>query len=351
MSLATQPTERSLVERAAGGDRLALEELVRLHEHRIAGLCRARLRSPADVDDAVQETFILALDRIHQLRDPNAFGPWLRTIAARVCVNILRDRSRRHTSSLDDQTVDGGPLPDELLEMAEDSRRVHSALDRLGERDRQALWLRHGVEAPISRVAEELGVTEGSARVLLTRARKRLRDATSGLPAIVPLPWRRWARTQLDHLAERPDVAVTFGHLAAVAGLVLLPMAGPPTTSGQDQPVQQIATKSHVASLDGIDMATGDDTLSASGHRGHVTPDPVTPAEPPDQADRPGPVGRIVNDIEIKNEYPEDQEYLVEIQVFADESGSEGNTLRLYGEPLDDPEATVEDTVGGLLGE
>ena len=349
MSLATQPTESSLAQRATTGDRLALEELIRLHEHRIAALCRVRLRHPADVDDAVQETFIRVLDRIHQLRDPEAFGPWLRTIATRVCVDLIRERSRRQTSELDDQqTVDGALRPDEAMEVADEQRRVHAALGALGERDRQALWLRHGVEAPISQIAAELGVTEGSARVLLTRARIRLREVASGMAAVVPLPWRRWARTQLDHLAERPDVAITFGHLAAVAGLVvLLPMSG--AQASPEPPARPVVTESHVASLDGLDIVNDDHAPTVDRHHHAPTPS-VAPTDSPDEVDRPGPVGQIVPDVEITNEYPEDQEYLVEFQVFAADEG-DGNTVRVYGDPLEDPGATAEDTVGGLFGE
>ena len=350
MSLLTPPTELTLAERAISGDRLALEELIRLHQHRVIAVCRARLRRPEDVDDAVQETFIRALKYVHQLRDPESFGPWLRTIAGRVCVDIARDRSRRHASVLEDTAIDAGARPDEAMEVAEEQRRVHAALQGLGERDRQALWLRHGVEAPISQIAEELGVTEGSARVLLTRARIRLREVASGMAAVIPLPWRRWARTQLDHLAERPDIAVTFGNLAMAAGLVLLPMVGAPaSTNPSEAPARPVVTESHVAGLDRVHVA--DDEVPATVDRHHHAPtSAVAPAESPDEVDRPGPIGRIVNDIEIKDEYPEDQEYVVEFQVFAAD-GDEGNTVRLYGDPLEDPGATVEDTVGGLVGE
>lgn len=351
MSLLTPPTELSLAERAIAGDRLALEELIRLHQHRVTGVCRSRLRRPEDVDDAVQETFVRALKHVDQLRDPASFGPWLRTIAGRVCIDIARDRNRRHACLLEDTTVDGALRPDEAMEVADEQRRVHAALDALGERDRQALWLRHGVEAPISQIAEELGVTEGSARVLLTRARIRLREVAAGMAAVVPLPWRRWARTQLDHLTERPDVAVTFGHLAAVAGLVvLLPMGGAEaSTTTPELPDRPVATESHIASLGGVQDTESDGAPSAD-HRRHAPAPSAGPADSPDEVDRPGPVDRIVDDIEITNEYPEDQEYLVDIQVFAADEG-EGSTVRVYGDPFDDPGATAEDTVGGLVGE
>lgn len=352
MSLATELPEAELVRRATDGDRYALDELVRLHERRILALCRSRLRSHEDAADAAQETFARALRRLDRLRDPDAFGPWLRTIAVRVCADHGRKLSRMRSTELDHDTVDDAPSPDELAETAEDHRRVHRALHSLGERDRRALWLRHGVEEPIATVASQLGVTEGSARVLLTRARHRLRDATSAMSAIIPLSWRRWTREHLPAFLERPDLATSLLPAAALAALMFAPpMPNSPPDAAQPQepivatPVAEVTEAPEPATQVDLEPAPAPERPAPAPA---PAPEPEPPPEP-DTQDRPtSPVGRIANDVRVQEGYPEDEPYLAEVQVVGAEESP--NTTRLYGDPADDPLGAVEETVGALLG-
>lgn len=345
MTVATQLTERELVGAATTGDRHALDELVRLHEHRIAGLCRSRLRSREDAADAVQETFARALSRLHQLKDPDAFGPWLRTIAVRVCADVGRELSRVSMSALVGDTVDEGPPPDALAEAADDRGRLHRALADLGERDRHALWLRHGMEAPVSRVADELGLTEGSTRVLLTRARRRLREAASGLAAMFPVAWRDWGRAHLATLLQRPDLAGALTPLAAVAFVFVFPVA-PPSTQELIEP-SPIQTASRTPT-----PATVTPELTPQVALPAPTRSTVTSAADTDDGVSRAPGGQppadLLDDVRVQDDYPEDEPYLIEVRVISD---GDAATLRLYGDPTDDPTAAADDTVAGLLGD
>ena len=345
MTVATQCSERELVSRAAAGDQRALHALVRLHEHRIAGLCRSRLRSREDAADAVQETFARALSRLDQLKDPDAFGPWLRTIAVRVCADLGRELSKVSIGQLVGDTADDRPPPDELAEAAEDRGRLHRALEGLGERDRQALWLRHGMEAPVSTVAAELGLTEGSARVLLTRARHRLRAAASGMAALFPPSWRHWSRTHLATLVQRPDVATAVAPLAAIAALlVILPIAGPVPAD----PAESARLQAHLTGS--IPDPVAPEPVQVTAPATHAPTDVLTVTiEDQPQAPAPGaPTAELPGGVRVQEGYPEDEEYLVELRVI---SGGDAATVRLYGDPLDDPTATAGDSVAGLLGD
>src|SRR5215470_7669280 len=72
-----------LVRGARGGDRAAFGELYRRFARMVHGVVLARIARPGknDVDDIVQDVFVTALERLHELREPAAFGGWLATIA------------------------------------------------------------------------------------------------------------------------------------------------------------------------------------------------------------------------------------------------------------------------------
>jgi RNA polymerase sigma factor (sigma-70 family) len=348
--------ERELVERAVEGDRRALDELLQRYEPTISRLCRARLRSPDDAADAVQETFERALTRLHQLRSPDAFGGWVCTIAARVCADHGRRRSRERWTALSVDEPDVSALPDEVVEAAEDSHRVHRALQDLAPRDRQALWLRHGVEAPIAQIAAELGVTEGSARVLLTRARHRLRAAAAGLAGLVPLPLRQWTREHVSPWLNRLDVSpllLPVAAAAAVVAVVVVPSPETPAPSGAgvtatrtDRPAAAVYDRPTPDDAPAVVARTEDPEASTRSPTAH------TPGDDPG-ADRRRRLrvraDRIADDVRVRQGYPEDADPVVQVEI-PDGTG-ESNDVRVYGDVLDDPGDTIDATVEGLLGD
>ncbi|UQA58152.1 RNA polymerase sigma factor [Polyangium aurulentum] len=84
-------SDASLVERARAGDRWAEEVIYRRYVGTIAGLAVRLLRSRSEMEDVVQETFAIALERLGSLRDGNALRGWL----AQIAVGQVRRRFRR----------------------------------------------------------------------------------------------------------------------------------------------------------------------------------------------------------------------------------------------------------------
>ena len=83
--------DAELVERARRGDRSAEDAIFRRHVDTVAGLALHLLRHRSDMEDVVQDTFILALGKLEGLRDGGALRPWLLQIA----VSLIRRRLRR----------------------------------------------------------------------------------------------------------------------------------------------------------------------------------------------------------------------------------------------------------------
>jgi DNA-directed RNA polymerase specialized sigma24 family protein len=83
--------DAGLVQAALMGDRAAEEQLYLRHVHYVQGLLVRLLGSRAEAEDAIQETFVIALDQLPSLREPAAFRPWL----AQIAVSQARRRFRR----------------------------------------------------------------------------------------------------------------------------------------------------------------------------------------------------------------------------------------------------------------
>jgi RNA polymerase sigma-70 factor (ECF subfamily) len=80
-----------LVARAVAGDRAAEEAIYRRHAPYLAGMTTRMLANSAEVEDVLQDTFLLALQHLPRLRDPAALRPWL----AQIAVSQVRRRLRK----------------------------------------------------------------------------------------------------------------------------------------------------------------------------------------------------------------------------------------------------------------
>ena len=220
-------TPSALLDAAIDGDERAWELLCEQHLPGVRAVASARLRNPHTAEDVVQETLLRAWSRLHQVRDAERLGAWLKAIAANVAVDHVR--RERATTPLDavPDTVSDEPAHDDVVVAREEAAALHERLATLRDRDRLALWQRDGLGIPVADVASELGMTPGSVRVLLTRARKRVRDGYGVLaaPALVVLARvrARWAG-----LGDAVPVALAVPAVVVVAtAMVVRPPATP----------------------------------------------------------------------------------------------------------------------------
>jgi len=161
------PTAK-LVKAARGGDKGAF---VRLHEAYL-GAVRSVVRvrsSTADTDDLVQDVFLAAWERLGQLREPAAFGPWILTIARNRIAEHVRTRRPPPLALLDH---DAGVAPSVGPELREALRALQSLSPTYSEP--LAMRLIEGMTGP--EIADRTGLTPGSVRVTLHRGMKQLRE-------------------------------------------------------------------------------------------------------------------------------------------------------------------------------
>src|SRR5438067_935784 len=88
----TQNSE--LVERVRAGEREAYGQLVERCQGLIYQLCYGVTGNPSDAEELAHETFVEAYLKLPQLRDPQRFAPWLKTLALNLCRMWYRQRRR-----------------------------------------------------------------------------------------------------------------------------------------------------------------------------------------------------------------------------------------------------------------
>src|SRR5687767_11243766 len=82
--------ESTLILAAQARDRIAFAELVRRRERWLRALLRKLSDDPQLADDLAQETFLRAWQRLGRLREPRAFGVWLRRLAVNLFIDARR---------------------------------------------------------------------------------------------------------------------------------------------------------------------------------------------------------------------------------------------------------------------
>jgi RNA polymerase sigma-70 factor (ECF subfamily) len=176
MEVRAVPSDAIEVETARAGDRAAFGRLFRRYAPMVHGILLARVR-PSEVDDLMQDVFVSALEKLGGLRDGQAFGPWLATMAKNRAIDF--HRSRKPTAE----------LPEELgrpdAERAE-AERVLRTIRALPEAYREPLVLRlvEGMTGP--EIAAQVGLEPGSVRVNLCRGMKMLRERLGLVAAEAP---------------------------------------------------------------------------------------------------------------------------------------------------------------------
>ena len=162
-----------------GGD--LFEHVYRTSGTAVLGYALRRSDSREDALDVVAETFATAWRRRADMPpDPDDARPWLFAIARRCLANARRGSDRagrlgeRLAAVLPLETL---PDPAAAHERSDDSRRVRAALQELSADDRELLTLIAWEGLTPAQAAAALGLTAGTARVRLHRARGRLRAA------------------------------------------------------------------------------------------------------------------------------------------------------------------------------
>ena len=166
-----------LAARCRAGDADAFEELYRQHARRLFSLVM-RMVGPEDAEDLVQEVFLQAHRKLAGFRGESTLGTWLYRLTMNHCLDHLRGRQAkmsRATASLDDQDTVEPMAPAPMVPQAVIRLDLERAIAVLPPGARAAFLL-HDVEGFEHReIADILGISEGTSKSQLHKARLKLR--------------------------------------------------------------------------------------------------------------------------------------------------------------------------------
>ena len=161
-------------EPAATRGKLSVAQLVRDYHQAVYRYAFRLVGSAADAEDLTQQTFLIAQQKLLQIRDPSKADRWLLAVV-RSC--FLKNRRRRRPTSaanldmnMEDVPVEQ-PVDDEV-----DRERLGQALDELPDPYRVVLGMFYFEELSYKEIAAELDVPIGTVMSRLARAKVRLRQ-------------------------------------------------------------------------------------------------------------------------------------------------------------------------------
>lgn len=154
---------------------------VERHQRRVFTFARYLLSNREEAEDVTQEVLVKLWDKGDAVAD-DALESWLLRVTRNACYDVLRRRRGRQrivprspsADSLD--TASNSPDPEILATSSQLGRRILRALSELAEPHRSIVILREIEGLPCREIAEIVDMTEGSVRVSLHRARRRLRE-------------------------------------------------------------------------------------------------------------------------------------------------------------------------------
>ncbi len=171
--------ERAALARVLAGDHEAFADLVEMHQSRLLSLSLSLLSDREAAEELAQDAFVRAFEHLSSFDSRRNFYPWLAKIAVRLAQNRWR-RPVPETVSLEDGGERADPSPDlDPLQgvIAEDrARHLWRAVEALTTRERVVVVFFYQQQLTVREVADNLGVSTGTVKTLLFRARRRLRS-------------------------------------------------------------------------------------------------------------------------------------------------------------------------------
>ena len=170
--------EAQLIRRACEGDGRAVRRLYERYSPRVFAVVRRIAGDDDRAEDYAQEAWIRAIRALPTFRGDARFSTWLHRIAVNTALQMLRKDRRRKSREVPvhDDLAEAPRLGDPLLK-----RRLQQAMDRLPDGMRKVLVL-HDVEGYThQQIGDALGVTSGTSKSQLFKARARMRRMLRGL--------------------------------------------------------------------------------------------------------------------------------------------------------------------------
>lgn len=185
--------DSELVRAARGGDRGALDTLLRRHYDHLYALCRRMTGDPADAADACQEGLLAIVRGLPSFDGRSAFGTWAYRVTTNACLDELRRRRRRPEPGLPEGSAEV-PSPVDQIESSTLRVDLDTALQSLPADFRAAVVLRDLCGLSYDEIGQTLGIPPGTVRSRIARGRSALAPLLSASRNPGPSPERPTGR-------------------------------------------------------------------------------------------------------------------------------------------------------------
>jgi RNA polymerase sigma-70 factor (ECF subfamily) len=176
-------TDRELVTALLARDPRAAAQTWRKYAPRVFRIVERSLGLAPDAEDITQDIFLRVFSRVHTLREPEAFGSFVLSVALRVIKWHLRSRRVRKILHLVEHVPDL-PVPGLDMDARRTLRRFYDVLDTLPADERFVFALRHVEGMTLTEVAELSGVSLSTAKRRLQKATLRITTKTKADPEL-----------------------------------------------------------------------------------------------------------------------------------------------------------------------
>lgn len=167
-----------LLARFRDGDPSAFEDLVREYQDRIFNLCRYMLGNARDAEDAAQDVFFKAFQRLDDFKPEASLFTWLYRIGVNTCLDYKRKSFLRAFYQVE-QGIPSPPdesTPDKIYQSKETAIAIHRALAGLPAKLRATIVLREIEHLSYEEIAVILRISTGTVKSRISRAREMLKS-------------------------------------------------------------------------------------------------------------------------------------------------------------------------------
>ena len=170
-----------LISEAKSGDSSAFEELYKLSLKTAYHTASLLLKNPEDVEDVLQNTYIKAYQKLPELKNPESFESWIKTIIENECKNYIKKEKRIHApiiffkNKTDEYSEEWNqPVPQEYMEREELRKSVSDIIDSLSPEVRRCIILFHYEDKSLNEISKMLDIPLGTVKSRLHNGRKQI---------------------------------------------------------------------------------------------------------------------------------------------------------------------------------
>ena len=179
-----------LIKQAIRGDAYAFEQLMRRHESRMYSVALRMCGNREDAQDCVQDAMLRIYRALDRFKGQSSFSTWVYRITMNTCLDELRRRKVRASTSLDTllesgwSPTDENDTPERHAIDTERKGALEKAIGSLPEDMRSAIVLREMQGLSYEEISDVLSVNVGTIKSRISRGREQLRQLITGQPEL-----------------------------------------------------------------------------------------------------------------------------------------------------------------------